>query len=114
VGEQADFRIDILHQGAITNFLPVVFRKFSSKSLFIVFSLFLNNYMSILLNALNYLGTLGIAGVRGRYGGILVVPPPKYPHITSLPRRFPKTHYLLIINFSLFNFGSANEISLII
>jgi len=31
------------------------------------------------------------AGVRRRYGGILVVPPQKYPHIPSLPRRFPKT-----------------------
>ena len=40
------------------------------------------------------LGSLGIAGVRGRYGGILVVEPPKYPHISSLPRRFPKTHQL--------------------
>jgi hypothetical protein len=30
------------------------------------------------------MGSLGIAGVRGRYGGILVEPP-KYPHIPSLP-----------------------------
>jgi hypothetical protein len=37
------------------------------------------------------IGSLGIAGVRGRYGGILVVPPPKYPHIPSLLLRFPKT-----------------------
>jgi len=28
--------------------------------------------------------SLGIAGVRGRCGGILVVEPPKYPHILSL------------------------------
>jgi hypothetical protein len=40
-------------------------------------------------------GSLGIAGVRGIYGGILVVEPPKYPHITSLPRRFPKTLFNL-------------------
>jgi len=39
--------------------------------------------------ALNNYGSLGIAGVRGRCGGIFVVPPQKYPHITSLPRRFP-------------------------
>jgi hypothetical protein len=37
-------------------------------------------------------GSLGIAGIRERYGGILVVESPKYPHISSLPRRFPKTH----------------------
>jgi hypothetical protein len=36
-------------------------------------------------------GSLGIAGVRGRYGGILVVEPPKYLHIHTLPWRFPKT-----------------------
>jgi len=44
------------------------------------------------------IGSLGIAGVRGRYEGILVVPPPKYPHISSLPQRFPKTLNILSEN----------------
>jgi len=32
---------------------------------------------------LTHIGSLGIAGVWGRYGDILVVPPPKHPHIPS-------------------------------
>jgi len=35
---------------------------------------------------------MGIAGVGGGCGGILVVEPPKYPHIASLSQRFPKTY----------------------
>jgi len=41
-------------------------------------------------------GSLGIAGVRGGYGGILVIPPPKYPHLSSLPQRFPKTQKIYL------------------
>jgi len=43
------------------------------------------NYSRILvLLGASIVSSLGIAGVRGRYGGILVVLPPKYPHISSL------------------------------
>ena len=60
-------------------------------------------------------GSLGIAGVRGRYGGILVVPPPKYPHISSLPRQFPKTHVhigsiFLVIMLLYLDLFSKNQI----
>jgi hypothetical protein len=44
-------------------------------------------------------GSLEIAGVRGRYGGILVVETPKYPHISSLPRRFPMIRKFPSITF---------------
>ena len=48
-----------------------------------------------IINIFIFIGSLNIAGVRGRYGGILVVEPPKYPHIPSLPRRFPKTLFIV-------------------
>jgi len=35
-------------------------------------------------------GSMGIAEVRGRYGCILVLEPPKYIHIPSLPQEFLK------------------------
>jgi len=44
------------------------------------------------LSLTNIFNSPGISGVRVIYGGILVVEPPKYPHISSLPLRFPKTH----------------------
>ena len=45
------------------------------------------------LNLYNSLrvGSLGVAVVGGKCGGIFVVEPQKYPHIPSLSQRFPKT-----------------------
>jgi hypothetical protein len=41
--------------------------------------------------------SLGITRVRGRCGGILVVEPPKYPHIPSLPQEIPKEQFGRVI-----------------
>jgi hypothetical protein len=36
-------------------------------------------------------GFLGTTVVKERCGGVLMVEPPKHPHIPCLSRRFPKT-----------------------
>jgi len=40
------------------------------------------------------IGSLGISVIESVYGGILVVPPPKYPHIFPLPRQFPESQVI--------------------
>ena len=36
------------------------------------------------------IGSLGIAVVKGKYGGVLVVEPPKHPHIPLFSQEIPK------------------------